>query len=126
MVVASLGYWNQEGNAWMQAKDKNTPVPRWRWIALMVVVGAVLFRGMLSASTLIGQANIAMVPQMTAVLPTLPPQTHQITPGEYADDIISNMSLSDEIAQMLVVSISSPALPVDQLEMIQQQHVGGA
>ncbi len=110
----------------MQTKDARATVPRWRWLALMVVVGVVLFRGALSAGTLIGQANIGQVPVTTAVLPTVPPATHQITPGEYADDIIKQLSLPDEIAQMLMININSPVLPVDQQQMIQQQHVGGA
>jgi beta-N-acetylhexosaminidase len=97
----------------------------WRWFIILGALGAVLLRGMLAANEVLTQAGLGSQPVKTAVLPTLPPQTHQITPAEYANILLAKMSLSDEIAQMLMLDLAGPQLPTYQQQMVQQQHVGG-
>lgn len=97
---------------------------RWRWLVALAALTVVLARAGVAASTLIGQANQATGPVATAVLPT-PITTHQETPTEYATQIMQSMSLSDEIAQMLMMDENGFTLPPDQVTMLQQQHVGG-
>jgi beta-N-acetylhexosaminidase len=114
----------------MAVKDKREAPEgrgvRWRALLGMGALLVVLARGALAAGTLIGQANVGALPIGTAVLPTLPPSMHQITPAEYASIITGHMALSDEIAQMLMIDVSGYQLPPEQQQMIQQQHVGGA
>ncbi len=99
---------------------------RWRWLLLMGALLVLLARGLLAAGTLLGQANVGALPVATAVLPTLPPSVHQITPAEYAAILTGRMSLADEVAQMLMLDENGYQLPPEQQQMIQQQHVGGA
>jgi beta-N-acetylhexosaminidase len=98
---------------------------RWRWLVALAALAVVVARAGVAASTLIGQANISTGPVATVVLPTPPPSTHQLTPTEYARQIVQGMSLNDEIAQMLMIDENGLTLPPDQVMMLQQQHVGG-
>lgn len=104
-----------------------TPPVRWgRWALVLFAVGILILRGMLATGSILGQANLVNVPIATAVLPTLPPTQKQITPEEYANDLLVGMTLSDKIAQMLVMDLAGPTLTPEQQQMVQQQHVGGA
>src|SRR5579884_3540782 len=74
---------------------------RWRWVLMALALSFVVLPGMHALGSLFVEAQAAQEISPTVTLPTVPPvQVHQLTPAEYAGDIISQMSLDDEIAQM--------------------------
>ncbi len=98
---------------------------RGRWIVVLLAISFLVLHGAVSAGNLLGQANVGLNVQPTVALPT--PNPHQpITPELYAQQIVSNMTFNDKVAQMIMMDTDGTQLTDEQRQMVQQQHVGGA
>lgn len=96
---------------------------RLRWGLVLVALAVIVMRGLPGASALLGEAQSATNPIATAVIPTLP-STQQVTPAEYADYMISNMTLRDKIGQLIMIKLYGPTLSSDETQML-SLHIGG-
>ncbi len=98
---------------------------RWRWVLMALALSFVVLPGMHALGSLFVEAQAAQEISPTVTLPTVPPvQVHQLTPAEYAGDIISQMSLDDEIAQMIMIKLIGTNYSSTEAVMVQREHVG--
>ncbi len=101
---------------------------RYRWILTILVLSIVIFRGVVSQQALFQQALAGIEPAQKVKLPIVPTQTgaatHQITPAEYAALIVNSLSTPDKISQMIMIKLIGPTYSTDEIQMIQQYHVG--
>jgi beta-N-acetylhexosaminidase len=58
-------------------------------------------------------------------VPTPGPQQHQLTPGEYAADLVQHLSLDDELGQLITVSFQKSQPSPEDNQAISAQDVGG-
>jgi beta-N-acetylhexosaminidase len=105
-------------------------------VRLALVVGLILLAvraGMASAAFMApGGAIVGWThpPATRCVLcqvtvPTLGPQQHQLTPNEYAADLVQHLTLDDELGQMITVSFQESQPTLEDNQMVSAQDVGG-
>jgi beta-N-acetylhexosaminidase len=98
---------------------------RVRWIVVLLALSFLILQGAISAGALLGQAHVGVSKPPTVALPTPNPLV-PLSPEVYAQQIVSQMSFNDKVAQMLMMDTDGTQLTIDQQQMIQQQHIGGA
>ncbi len=109
---------------------KSSPHPRQllQYILVICAVGFLGLRAATNSNVFMSQLVASRQPVATAVLPTIitktGPSTHQITAGEYADEIIGTMNIHDKIAQMIMIKLIGTTFSTDEMQMIEQEHVG--
>lgn len=92
----------------------------WGRLALLGAALAVLFlRGLAAMGDVINEAQV-----LNGTVQGLPTPNARMIPAQYADTILSQMSLHDKIAQMIMIKLIGPTMTTQEAQMVQQQHVG--